>query len=142
MNILTKKTKVTNMIYKLTEDKVKSDYFTRTISEYYEKSLTLYEIIGEKIRLSEEMVENYIELFNEYSEDEKMKKSIDLLYTDENFNLNELRFTSAIVFDIITTLSMVLETEDYIDRTNLATKAITLINGEKLEKYKKFIYGY
>nr|DAT70670.1 MAG TPA: hypothetical protein [Caudoviricetes sp.] len=130
------------MTYKLTEDKVKSDYFTRTISEYYEKSLTLYEIIGEKIRLSEEMIENYIELFDEYSDDEKMIKSIDLLYTDEKFNLNELRFISAIVFEIITTFSMVLDTEDYIVRTNLVTKAITLINGAKLEKYKKFIYGY
>lgn len=130
------------MSYKLTEDKVKSDYFTRTISEYYEKSLTLYEIIVEKIRLSEEMIENYIELFDEYSDDEKMIKSIDLLYTDEKFNLNELRFISAIVFEIITTFSMVLDTEDYIVRTNLVTKAITLINGAKLEKYKKFIYGY
>lgn len=130
------------MTYKLTEDKVKSDYFTRTISEYYEKSLTLYEIIGEKIRLSEEMIENYIELFDEYSDDEKMIKSIDLLYTDEKFNLNELRFISAIVFEIITTFSMVLDTEDYIVRTNLVAKATTLINGAKLEKYKKFIYGY
>lgn len=129
------------MTYKLTEEKVSTEYFTNTIENYAKKGLILYEIIEEKRRLSEEMLENYRLLMDEH-DNLSMLKSLDLLYNDEVFNSKRLSLISTMVFDIVTTCGSIVETDDLKERLKLISKFKDLVESVYMKDYKKFIYGY
>lgn len=128
--------------YKITKEQLSTEYTTKLFSTYYERALTLHEIVEEKLRLSNEMIDNYIELIDEYKDDNKMLKSIDLLYDDEKFNAINLRIVIPIVEEIVDTCAKILVEDDLSLRFNLVDKFITLINSSHMIKYKKFIFGY
>lgn len=128
--------------YKITKEQLSTEYTTKSFSTYYERALTLHDIIEEKIRLSNEMLDNYIELIDEYKDDYKMIKSIALLYDDEKLNAINLRIASPIVEEIITTCAKILVEDELNSRFKLIDKFITLINSSNMIKYKKFIFGY
>lgn len=130
------------MTYKLTEEKVSTEYFTNTIENYAKKGLILYEIIEEKRRLSEEMLENYRLLMDEHDDNLSMLKSLDLLYNDEVFNSKRLSLISTMVFDIVTTCGSIVETDDLKERLKLISKFKDLVESVYMKDYKKFIYGY
>ena len=133
-------TNITN--YKITKEQISTEYTTKSFLTYYERALTLHEIVEEKLRLSNEMIDNYIELIDEYKDDNKMLKSIDLLYDDEKFNAIDLRIVIPIVEEIVSTCAIILEEDDVSLRFRFVDKFITLINTPRMEKYKKFIFGY
>lgn len=128
--------------YKITKEQLSTEYTSKSFSTYYERALTLHEIVEEKLRLSNEMIDNYIELIDEYKDDYKMIKSIDLLYDDEKINAINLRIVIPIVEEIVTTCAKILEEDDLSSKFKLVDKFITLINSSHMIKYKKFIFGY
>lgn len=128
--------------YKITKEQLSTEYTTKSFSTYYERALTLHEIVEEKLRLSNEMIDNYMELIDEYKDDNKMIKSIDLLYDDEKFNAIDLRIVIPIVEEIVTTCAKILEEDDLSSKFKLVDKFIMLINSANMIKYKKFIFGY
>ena len=129
------------MTYNLTE-KVSTEYFTNTFENYANKGLVLYEIIEEKRRLSEEMLENYRVLMDEHADNLIMLKPLDLLYNDEVFNSKRLSLISTMVFDIVTTCGSIVETDDLKERVKLFSKFKDLVESPYMKDYKKFIYGY
>lgn len=130
------------MIFKLTEKQASTEYFTKTIENYADRGLTLYEIIEEKRRLSEEMLENYRVLMDEHVDNLSMLKSLDLLYNDEVFNSKRLSLISTMVFDIVTTCGTIVEADNLKQRLKLIGKLKDLIESPYMKDYKKFIYGY
>ena len=130
------------MNYKLTEKQVSTEYFTKTIENYANKGLILYEIINEKRRLSEEMLENYKVLMDEHVDNLSMLKSLDLLYNDEIYNNRRLSLISTMVFDIVTTCGTIVAENKLKQRLKLIGKLKDLIESPYMKDYKKFIYGY
>lgn len=130
------------MNYKLSEKQVSTEYFTNTIENYANKSLILYEIIEEKRRLSEEMLENYKVLMDEHVDNLSMLKSLDLLYKDEIYNIRRLSLIATMVFDIVTTCGTIVAEDKLKQRLKLIGKLKDLIESPYMKDYKKFIYGY
>lgn len=130
------------MNYKLTEKQVSAEYFTNTIEKYANKGLILYEIIEEKRRLSEEMLENYKVLIDEHNDNLSMVKSLDLLYNDEIYNSRRLSLIATMVFDIVTTCGTIVSEGNLKQRLKLIGKLKDLIESPHMKDYKKFIYGY
>ena len=130
------------MNYKLTEKQVSTEYFTKTIENYANKGLILYEIINEKRRLSEEMLENYKVLMDEHVDNLSMLKSLDLLYNDEIYNNRRLSLIATMVFDIVTTCGTIVAENKLKQRLKLIGKLKDLIESPYMKDYKKFIYGY